>query len=257
GAEVVKTMWVNTTAGETKVKFEATPELAPNVFAHITLLQPHSGTINDAPMRLYGLLPIEVVDKNTILEPIISMADVLRPGEKNQIKITEKAGREMTYTIAIVDEGLLDLTRFKTPDPWGSFYAREALGVKTWDVYDDVIGAYGGRINQIFKIGGDEDLGGGKARKANRFPPVVKYLGPFKLKKGQTATHQVSLPQYIGSVRTMVVASDAENSRYGKAEKTTAVRSPLMVLASVPRKVSPGESMTLPVTLFAMEKDVK
>jgi uncharacterized protein YfaS (alpha-2-macroglobulin family) len=185
------------------------------------------------------------------------MADVLRPGEKNQIKITEKAGREMTYTIAIVDEGLLDLTRFKTPDPWGSFYAREALGVKTWDVYDDVIGAYGGRINQIFKIGGDEDLGGGKARKANRFPPVVKYLGPFKLKKGQTATHQVSLPQYIGSVRTMVVASDAENSRYGKAEKTTAVRSPLMVLASVPRKVSPGESMTLPVTLFAMEKDVK
>src|SRR5690606_11008156 len=70
-------------------------------------------------------------------------------------------------------------------------------------------------------------------------------------------THQVSLPQYIGSVRTMVVASDAENSRYGKAEKTTAVRSPLMVLASVPRKVSPGESMTLPVTLFAMEKDVK
>jgi uncharacterized protein YfaS (alpha-2-macroglobulin family) len=47
----------------------------------------------------------------------------------------------MTYTLAIVDEGLLDLTRFKTPDAWSRFYAREALGVKTWDLYDQVMGA--------------------------------------------------------------------------------------------------------------------
>ena len=83
----------------------------------------------------------------------------------------------MTYTIAIVDEGLLDLTRFKTPNAWDSFYVREALGVKTWDIYDDVIGAYGGKVNQIFSIGGDQDLGGGKAKKANRFKPVVIYMG--------------------------------------------------------------------------------
>jgi uncharacterized protein YfaS (alpha-2-macroglobulin family) len=47
----------------------------------------------------------------------------------------------MTYTLAIVDEGLLDLTRFTTPDAWSKFYAREALGVKTWDLYDQVMGA--------------------------------------------------------------------------------------------------------------------
>jgi len=41
--------------------------------------------------------------------------------------------------------GLLDLTRFKTPNAWNSFYTREALGVKTWDIYDEVIGAYGGK----------------------------------------------------------------------------------------------------------------
>ena len=100
----------------------------------------------------------------------------------------------MTYTIAIVDDGLLDLTRFKTPNAWEKFYSRQALGVKTWDVYDDVIGAYGGKINQIFSIGGDQDLAGGNAKKANRFKPVVIYLGPFKLEKGQTKLHTITLP---------------------------------------------------------------
>ena len=61
----------------------------------------------------------------------------------------------MTYTLAIVDEGLLDLTRFKTPSPWSHFYAREALGVKSWDLYKDVIGAYGGEIEALLAIGGD------------------------------------------------------------------------------------------------------
>jgi hypothetical protein len=58
------------------------------------------------------------------------------------VKVAEKKGKRMTYTIAVVDEGLLDLTRFKTPNAWNSFYTREALGVRTWDIYDDVIGAY-------------------------------------------------------------------------------------------------------------------
>lgn len=185
------------------------------------------------------------------------MPDVLKPEQPFSVKVSEKSGKPMTYTIAIVDEGLLDLTRFKTPNAWDSFYAREALGVKTWDIYDDVIGAYGGKVNQIFSIGGDQDLGGGKAKKANRFKPVVVYLGPFKLEKGQTKVHNVKLPKYVGSVRTMVVAGDASCSAYGSVEKATPVRSPLMVLASVPRKISPSERVTIPVTVFAMEKHVK
>ena len=65
----------------------------------------------------------------------------------------------MTYCIAIVDEGLLDLTRFKTPDPHESFYAREALGVKSFDLFDYVIGAWGGDLERILTIGGDEEAG--------------------------------------------------------------------------------------------------
>ena len=257
GSKVIKTLWVETKKGETKVEVPIIAEMAPNVYFNITLLQPHASTKNDSPIRMYGIVPIGVVDKNTKLEPTITMSDVLRPEQSFPIKVSEKSGKEMTYTIAIVDEGLLDLTRFKTPNAWDSFYVREALGVKTWDVYDDVIGAYGGKVNQIFSIGGDQDLGGGKAKKANRFKPVVIYLGPFKLEKGQTKTHQVTLPKYIGSVRTMVVAGNAATSAYGSVEKATPVRSPLMVLASLPRKISPSEKVTIPVTVFATEKNIK
>lgn len=257
GSKVVKTYWAETKKGETTAAIEVLPEMAPNVYIHITLLQPHAGTKNDLPIRLYGMVPVEVVDKNTILEPQIAMPEVLKPEQKTTIKVSEKSGRAMTYTIAIVDDGLLDLTRFKTPNAWNDFYAKEALGVKTWDVYDDVIGAYGGQVNQVFKIGGDEDLGGGQAKKANRFKPVVIYLGPFSLGKGETKAHTIQLPMYAGSVRTMVVAANADASAYGSAEKTTPVRTPLMVLASLPRKVTQKEKVTLPVTIFAMENHVK
>jgi uncharacterized protein YfaS (alpha-2-macroglobulin family) len=257
GSKVVQTYWALTKKGETRMEIPVTAKMAPNVYIHITLLQPHATTKNDSPIRLYGIVPIEVVDKNTILEPQIAMPAVLKPEQKTTIKVSEKSGKPMTYTLAIVDDGLLDLTRFKTPDAWDSFYAKEALGVKTWDIYDEVIGAYGGKVNQVFSIGGDADLGGGASKKANRFKPVVVYLGPFTVGEGQTRVHEIKLPKYVGSVRTMVVAANTDLSAYGKAEKTTPVRSPLMLLASLPRKVTPKEKVTLPVTLFAMESHVK
>lgn len=257
GTKVIKTVWTKTKKGETTVELPITSEMAPNVYINISLLQPHASTKNDSPIRMYGIVPIEVIDKNTVLEPVISMPDVLKPEQSISVKVTEKQGKAMTYTIAVVDEGLLDLTRFKTPNAWDNFYTREALGVRTWDIYDDVIGAYGGKVNQVFSIGGDADLGGGKAKKANRFKPVVLYFGPFELGKGDSKTTKIKLPKYIGSVRTMVVAANAEKSAYGMAEKATQVKSPLMVLASLPRKISPSENVTIPITLFATEKNIK
>ncbi|MFM2213346.1 MAG: hypothetical protein RL427_609 [Bacteroidota bacterium] len=257
GTKVLKTLWSKTSKGETKVELPITGEMAPNVYINISLLQPHASTKNDSPIRMYGIVPIEVVDKNTVLEPQLTMPNVLRPEQTVNVKVSEKHGKHMTYTIAVVDDGLLDLTRFKTPNAWDSFYVREALGVRTWDIYDDVIGAYGGKVNQVFSIGGDADSGGGKAKKANRFKPVVMYFGPFELGKGEAKNHKIKLPKYIGSVRTMVVAADAKTSAYGMAEKTTQVKSPLMILASLPRKISPSEQVTIPVTLFATEKQIK
>ena len=257
GTKVLKSFWAKTNQGETEVSLPITAGMAPNVYLNLTLLQPHANTSNDAPIRMYGIIPIKVIDKNTLLTPVLKMPDVLRPEQTVNIAVAEKQGKAMTYTIAVVDEGLLDLTRFKTPNAWDAFYSKEVLGVRTWDIYDAVIGAYGGKVNQIFSIGGDADLGGGNAKKANRFKPVVIYLGPFTLKKGATAAHKIKLPKYLGAVRTMVVAANADLNAYGQAEKTTQVKSPLMILASLPRKITPLEKVTIPVTLFATDKKIK
>ncbi len=257
GTEVLDYKWVKTQQGETTVNVPVTPEMAPNVFVNISLLQPHAISANDLPIRLFGVIPIMVEDPNTKLEPQLKMPDVLRPKETFQVHISEKNNKAMTYTIAVVEEGLLDLTRFKTPNAWDEFYKREALGVKTWDVFDDVIGAYSGSIDQVFAIGGDGNAAGGKNKKANRFKPVVTYLGPFHLKVGEQKSHTLTLPNYIGAVRTMVVAGDNKNEAYGSTDKSVEVKKPLMVLATLPRKLSPGEKVTLPVTVFAMEPKVK
>ncbi len=256
GSHILLKQWLNSSGKEIRHKFTITPEMAPNVYAYVTLIQPHANTENDMPMRLYGVIPIFAEDANTKLAPVIHMPDAMEPLQKFTIQVSEKNRKEMTYTLAVVEEGLLDLTRFKTPDPWNEFYAREALGVKTWDLYDAVIGAYGGKLASILGIGGDENIVPGEsAEKANRFKPVVKYLGPFTLSPGKTNSHQVLIPNYIGSVRTMVVAG--KDGAYGFAEKAVPVRKPLMVLATLPRVLGPGESVSLPVTVFAMDSQVK
>jgi alpha-2-macroglobulin len=254
GSRVVQQWWVETRQGENTFEFAVTPEMAPNVYVHVTLLQEHNQTENDLPIRLYGIVPLLVVHPATRLEPLIQMPDVLAPEKEVVIKVSEKSKRKMAYSVAVVDEGLLDITRFKTPTPWNVFYAREALGVKTWDMYDHVMGAFGGNLERLLALGGDDLLGVKESAKANRFKPVVKYLGPFILEPGKTNTHKFTMPAYVGSVRTMVVAG--YEGAYGQAEATTPVKQPLMVLATLPRVLGPDEELQLPVTVFVEEKNL-
>lgn len=254
GSEVLKNWWVECDAGETNFPFEITPDMAPNIYVNLTLLQPYSQTVNDLPIRMYGVIPLSVEDPKTILRPEIKLPDEIKPKSNYQLEVSEKDGRPMTYTIAVVDEGLLDITRFKTPDPWKTFFAREALGVKTWDMFDDVLGAFGGEIQKVLAIGGDEEALADKDKKANRFKPVVTWLGPFNLKKGKTASHELYMPNYVGSVRAMVVAG--KDGAWGSADATCPVRQAVMVLPTAPRVLGPGEIMDLPVSVFAMKDNV-
>lgn len=194
GIEVIETHWVDTKTGETKFEFPISEAMTPNAFIVINHFQKHKNTVNELPMRLYGIKGIEVVNPATKLSPEIKMPKTLEPEKEFEISISETEGKEMTYTIQVIDDGLLDLTNYKTPNPWNSFYSKRALGVRTWDIYDDVIGAYGGTINQILAIGGDADLAGGKSKSANRFKPVALHFGPFHLEKNQHKKHRIKLP---------------------------------------------------------------
>ena len=255
GSTVLRQEWIEVSnGGDTKYTFKITPEMTPNVYLHISLLQPHAQTVNDLPIRMYGVVPVFVTNSQTVLQPQIQMPEVLRPETNFNVTVSEKTGKPMTYTLAIVDDGLLDLTNFKTPDPWNDFYSREALGIRTWDMYDNVLGASAGSYSSLFSTGGDATLKPADA-KANRFKPVVKFIGPFYLGKGKSQTHTLKLPMYVGSVRAMVVAG--QEGAYGNAEKTAFVRTPLMMLSTLPRVLSIQEEITVPVNIFAMENQVK
>lgn len=239
---------------ETRVIVPVTEKMLPNAYVYVTLIQPYAFTKNDLPIRMYGVVPFMVNSPASHLEPQLSLPQEVKPEQPYQITVSEKSGKEMAYTLAIVDEGLLDLTRFKTPDPWIAFNAREALGVRTWDMYNFVLGAYGGKIEQLFAIGGDDALNRGPKAIVNRFKPVVQFAGPFILKKGQKATHTFDMPNYNGRVRVMAVAGNG--SAYGSADKTMLVRSPIMVLGTLPRVLGVGDEVDIPVTVFATKDNI-
>ncbi len=252
---VLSEIRVNTEKGNTEVKIPVKPEMAPNVYAYVTVVQPHAQTVNDMPARLYGVIPVIVEDPATRLNPEIEISDELRSQKPFTVKVGEKGNKAMNYTLAIVDEGLLDITGFRTPDPWKYFYSREALGVMTWDMYDLVLGSYGGTLDRLFAVGGDEAVIDKAAGKARRFIPVVRFFGPYKLDAGKTNTHAITLPQYTGSVKTMVIAGN--ESAFGFAEKSSFVRDPLMILGTAPRSVSPGDKVDIPVSLFVQGDKIK
>ncbi|MBA3663177.1 MAG: hypothetical protein H0W61_03085 [Bacteroidetes bacterium] len=254
GSRVLEAHWLETEKGSTIFKIKVTSQMAPNVYIHVSLIQPHART-NDLPIRLYGVIPVNVDDPETHLRPVISMPATLVPEKKVDIVVSEENQKEMAFTIAVVDEGLLDITRFKTPNPWGTFYAKEAIGVKTWDVYDNVIGAFGAELERILSIGGDgSDMDKEDGAKANRFKPMVRFFGPYTLKKGEKKNISFQMPMYVGSVRTMVIAGN--KGAYGMAEKTTPVKAPLMLLGTLPRVLSVTEEVKLPVTIFGGDQNI-
>lgn len=255
GSQVLSSEWLDISDNETHYSFKVTKEMTPNIYVGLSLLQPHAQTTNDLPIRLYGVLPLSIEDEETHLYPVINMPDKLEAEKEVTIKVSEKNDKDMYFTLAVVDEGLLDITNFKTPEPWYVFYAKEALGVVTWDIYDYVIGAFSGEIERLLNIGGGDSEAGSKGKKANRFKPVVKYFGPLYVKGGKEKVIKFTMPKYIGAVKTMVVAK--YKKAYGSTDKVSKVTKPLMILGTLPRTLSPTETVDLPVSIFAMEKNIK
>lgn len=256
GTGILEQRWIELQKDKTAFDLPISKSMAPNVYVSVTLIQPHADKNNDRPIRLYGSIPIMVTDPQTHLKPVVKAPEEWAPESSASVEVSEANGRAMTYTVAIVDEGLLGLTSFKTPQLHQHFYKREALGVTTWDLFDDVAGAYGGELERLLSLGGSDGapLNPEKQDK-KRFPPVVTFLGPFQLKAGASAKHEFKLPQYVGAVRVMVVAG--EQGAYGSTEKSVFVRQPLMLLATVPRVVGPEEELTVPVSLFVMDPSIK
>lgn len=255
GSRVLSSYWVDAGSATNVVAIRVLPSMTPNIYVHVTLLQPHSDKENDLPIRLFGIVPLTIHDPQTILKPIITMPNELKSESAVSILVRENSGRKMNFTLAVVDEGLLDINSFKTPNPYSVFYAREAIGVKTWDLYNDVIGAYGGKIERLLSIGGDESLNPTESNQNLRFKPVVRFFGPFTVENGRSHKIDFNLPNYVGSVRVMVIGCN--KGAYGFAEQSCPVRNDVMVMATLPRVLGPSEELMIPVNVFVSNDEIE
>jgi len=255
---VIKTHWVELKGKETVIDVPITADMVPNAYVTISVIQPHSQTTNDRPIRMFGAIPLMVEESATRLDIKIEAPKELAPHQKFEVSVQTSDNSQVQYTIAIVDEGLLDLTKFKTPDPWGYYYRKEALMVNSYDIFDQIIGANWGDIYKKFSIGGDYAEEGELDRtspvKTRRFKPVCLFSGPHLTSPKGTGKVEFTMPEYVGSVRIMVIAT--KEKRYGSAEQAVPVKAPLMAMPTLPRVLGPGDEIVVPVTVFAMEDGI-
>jgi uncharacterized protein YfaS (alpha-2-macroglobulin family) len=258
GDEMVSMQWYQPKPGEQmEVEVPITDKMTPNVYVSVLLLQPHAETRNDRPLRMFGVLPINVVDPKSKFDVDITTTDEFRPEETFEIDLQTSNYQKAQFTIAVVDEGLLDITRFKTPNPWSYFFRKIRLGVRTFDVFSQVISANIGDVFKTFSIGGDMDYRESQLEpdsKKKRFKPVSLFEGPLETDQNGRATVKFTMPNYIGSVRIMAVAANGKS--YASAEKTVPVKKELMVLPTLPRVIGPDEEFVVPATIFAMKDNL-
>ena len=244
---------------------QITKEMAPNAYVYISLLQDYKTKENDRPLRLYGIIPLSVVDEDTKIDMQIDMPEQIRPNEKFTVKIKNTKNKQFDFTVAVVDEGLLDTTAFKTPKPWEHFFQKLAAKVSIYDNYSEIIDRPYGDINQILKVGGDEALADEMARRkrlkelgleeAERFKPVAMFKGVLSSDENGEASVDFEMPNYMGQVRAMVIA--AKDNSYGSAEKNMIVKAPIIVEPTLPRSMKVGDKLNIPVSIFALEEGLE
>jgi len=244
--------------GRTGFTVDLSNEYVPNCYASVSLIQPANRSSNDLPLRIYGLKPFTVEDQGTRLKLSLQAPEEIKANSKFEIKVTSADTREGTFTVAIVDEGLLDLTAFMTPDVWEHFFQKRRLSVLSRDNFEEILSALIPNMDKRFSIGGDlgleRSLRAGESR-VQRFKPFVLFRGPISIKPGSSSVLSFNMPNYAGSVRVMAVGC-AQNS-YVSMEKTVPVRQELMLLTTVPRVARPGDFFSVPVSVFSTSKNVK
>lgn len=250
-SKIIDRFVMDTQDESTSIELAMKKEYAPNIYVSVSLFQDYNKIDNDRALRLFGVIPLYVEDENTKLDLELKTPDKILPNSDFEIEIQNKDKRAFNYTVAIVDEGLLDLTDFKTPDIWKGFYAKTGFTLKTYDTYSQIIPKF---------TGGDSVLGGLRVDKnrddsAQRFKPVALFNTPARSDETGFAKLKFKMPSYMGSVRVMVVAN--ENDAYGSVSKDIQVSAPLVMLETLPRTLKIGDNFILLTQIFKTENRIK
>lgn len=214
-----------------------------DMYVAVTVFRPGNQGDKVTPARALGLayLPIERTDRR--MRVSISAPDKVLPERRTSVKVRVdgSAGKQAMVTLSAVDAGILNITRYPTPDPFDFFFGKHRYAPELLDLYGKLIEKMDGGRGTL-KWGGDAGL-----RDTRSMPHKVRlvdlFSGPVMLDARGEADIPLDVPDFNGTLRLMAVASTADN--FGKADREMVVAAPVVAELATPRFISPGDTATL------------
>ncbi|MGR3615540.1 MAG: alpha-2-macroglobulin family protein [Paracoccaceae bacterium] len=227
--------------GASEIPLEVTRDWGHGAYVSAIVIRPGQDASGLEPSRALGLAHAFVEQPGRAFEVSIDVPEVARPRgiETARISVSgAQPGEDVWLSVSAVDLGILNLTGFKSPDPTEYYYGQRRLGMELRDMYGRLIDGQNGALGQV-RSGGDQEGG-------SRFqsPPPTQDLmavfsGPLKVDASGHVDIPIDLPAFNGTVRLMAVAWS--QGAVGQAEQDMLVRDPVVVTASLPRFLSPGD----------------
>ena len=240
-ANVLDHFYVTTDGKAAEVKIPIKAEHVPNVYVTATAVRAHTAQDRLPLTVARGFLPLTVEKPDSRLPVVIAAPAASRSQTWQTVEITTAPRAQLT--LAVVDEGILQRNNYQTPDPHAYFYQKRALEVSAFDVYPFLLPELG-----TSSSGGDAaDM----ARRTNPVPNrrvklVSKWSGVLTADGDGKLRYRVRVPQFSGALRIMAVAY--KDDAFGSAEATMKVADPVVISTALPRFMSPGDTIDVPVT---------
>ena len=243
--------YIQTEQKSASIKFKLKEGHLPNVYVSATLIRPMNQP--ELPlMSAHGLKSVKVDDENRKLKIEIRAQAKIRSKTHQVVEILSTPNTELT--VAVVDEGILQLKNTETPDIYKHFYQKRALETRSFDLYPLLLPEI--QLNNASKTGGD----GGMSKRVNplangRAELVAKWSGILKTDASGKAKFEYDVPEFLGSLRVMAVAYD--DKKFGSAQFQTVVSDPVSISVGLPLFLSPEDKVKVPVTFFNTTSEVQ
>lgn len=243
--KVIEYFFLNTKDRSASLSVKAKDIFLPNVYVSTTLFRPMDGS--EMPLTVaHGYQNISVEAKQLKLPVTVSMTDKSRSQSKQTISV--KTAPNAFVTIAAVDEGILQVKNYKTPDPFAFFYQKVALGVSSYDVYPLLLPEYRISSSSTGGDGGEEGMEGRvNPLFVNRVKNVSFWSGILQADGNGNVKYDIDIPQFSGAIRVMAVAY--KDKAFGSFDNMMKVADPIVISVALPRFLSPGDQTIMPVTL--------
>lgn len=236
----------NASIGENggEVDIPVTSDWGAGAYVTATLFRPGDAQDSHMPMRAIGVKWLKVDPAERALQVAIDAPEKMLPRAPLPITLAVAgagANEDAYVTVAAVDVGILNLTRYEPPNPEDWYFGQRQLGLEIRDLYGRLIDGSLGTAGKL-RTGGD---GGAVALQGS--PPTQKlvafFSGPMKLDAQGKANVSFDIPQFNGTARVMAVAWS--KAGLGHATKDVIIRDPVVVTASLPGFLAPGDTSEL------------